>query len=126
MMRESNPKALLELIAQTHGDDYVQLPSKSGKPVEISREVLIDEMRAAIEDAAHEIRDAVKKGNRLEAPAGFLAEALRKLENARDSYQDARTDPKFDHNRFDERLKEIERMVEALRMEFDRTPKVTA
>jgi hypothetical protein len=123
---QSDPKALLELIAQTHGDDYVQLPSKSGKPVEISREVLIDEMRAAIEDAAHEIRDAVKKGNRLEAPARFLAEALRKLENARDSYQDARTDPKFDHNRFDERLKEIERMVEALRMEFDRTPKVTA
>lgn len=123
---KADPRALLELIARTHGDDYVRLQPKNGRPVEIARETLIDEIRAAIEDAAHEIRDAAKKGNRLEAPARFLAEAYRKLENARTSYHDAKTDPKFDHDRFEERLKEIERMVEALRMEFDRTPKVTA
>src|SRR5690606_29809484 len=123
---QADPRKLLELIARTHGDDYVRLQPKNGRPVEIARETLIDEIRAAIEDAAHEIRDAAKKGNRLEAPARFLAEAYRKLENARTSYHDAKTDPKFDHDRFEERLKEIERMVEALRMEFDRTPKVTA
>jgi hypothetical protein len=115
-----SPHALLGMLLKTHHQEEVQLPADAGGTVTLPRESVVDEIRGLMDGAVEEIRANASKGDRIQMPARFLAEATRKLENCRDAYRGVRTDPAFDSDRFGERLKATERMLAALRIEYDK------
>lgn len=110
--------ALVDLLASSYADDYVELPTADGAHSE-EREVVLAALRSVLTDAASEIEIDRLRDSRLLRPANLADDAERKLRAATDAYLAIRDDGDFDATAFGEALERVRERLEALRAEVD-------
>jgi hypothetical protein len=76
--------ALVDLLARSHGDDDVQLPTAEGDRTE-ARDTVLENMNAALRRAASDIESDHRHENRLLRPYNRAIEAERKLKASADA-----------------------------------------
>lgn len=89
-------KQLLEIIAQTHDDETLELQTPEGAARSFSRYFFLDELRAAVDDTAKLAKVERSSGDALNKPARLLTSALKSVRAAQEASATARLDPEFD------------------------------
>lgn len=115
---EGNLAALVDLVAKSHAQDRVTLPSDDGAaPTSVLRDEFVTKIGLVMEDAAAEVDRQNTATKNVQGPINLLRDARRNAQNALDAYQKAVSDPKFKKGNFNYELRHLGQVVEALKAE---------
>jgi hypothetical protein len=106
----------------SRNEPSVQLGGEDG-PVTVSRELLVDALRTAMEKGADEAKADEKATDRLLLPIELLKEGARKLKRALEAYQRVKSDDEFKHGDFAYFTKKAGLAAKALKDEVDKADK---
>jgi hypothetical protein len=110
--------ALVALLARSHGDDNVHLPTPTGDRTE-ARDTVVDSMNAALRSAASDIESDHRHENRLVRPYNRAIEAERKLKAASDALARVGDTGDFDPSPLRGALDSVQHRLDSLRADLD-------
>jgi hypothetical protein len=111
-------QALADILATSFGEEEVELPLEVGVRSE-ERKAVVENLNAALTEAAVEIEADKRHDNRLERPIKWLKEAERKLRSAGEAYEAVHDEGEFDADAYGEALERAEARVKSLREDLD-------
>lgn len=113
---------LVELVAQSHGEENVELPTgKGGQPV--SRDELIGVIEGAIAESADEKKTDGRRDKGLTGPINLLKAARKKLRNVEPAYSAVAADPDFDQGAFEYEVNKLTTDADALQAQVEKHKK---
>lgn len=111
---EPDPATLLELMAKSHEQSTVELPSDEGTDT-VDREAVLKALQTTFETAAEQARLDDKQYDKLNAPIEHLRTANRLLERALEAYQKVASTSGFKRGKFQFHLKKVTQATKALK-----------
>jgi hypothetical protein len=105
---------LLRALSRGTSDEVLILPSGDGN-IELTREPVVDALRASLDMAVEEAEADRRAGGRLTLPLKLLIEVTKKLARCAKEIEEVGTDEGFDRQAFREGLASFERSVDSLR-----------
>lgn len=115
----ANLGALIDLVAQSHQQDALTIPTADG-PVEITWDELRAPVAQALDEASEEAKTQAEAEKSLDGPTEFMAQAHQRAERARQAYVKIATHADFDRVRFVAEVDRLATVVDAVRAEVDK------
>jgi hypothetical protein len=113
--------SMLNWLVQTAGQKVVQVPSANG-PQEKERAEVVGALQSAVVNAVAHAKQANKRIDRLEQPAGNVKDATKMLRAAEQSYAAVRNDSQYTSKHAElllEKLEAARRQIDSLRSRVD-------